>query len=107
MTIDKDFETAREWLPDREMVPAAFEALTALYRIEARVRELDDESEENYQLYRKEQAWGNGLQARIVELEAALRVLAEWSLPRWEPDDPQTEGEEMRLFARRVLGEEV
>jgi len=36
-------------------------------------------------------------------LEAALEELASWSLPRWEPDDPQTEGEEMRLFAGQAL----
>ena len=37
------------------------------------------------------------------EAVAALRELSIWSLPRWDPDDPQTEGEQMRLFAMRQL----
>lgn len=41
--------------------------------------------------------------ARYRTYRDALEQLANWSLPRWEPDDPQTEGEQMRLFAARAL----
>ena len=42
--------------------------------------------------------------ASDTKAEAALRELSTWSLPRWEPDDPQTEGEQMRIFARHYFG---
>jgi len=49
-------------------------------------------------------------EARLEELinerdsfRKALEHLSLWSLPRWDPSDPQTEGEAMRLYALGVL----
>jgi hypothetical protein len=43
------------------------------------------------------------LRDRAERAEGVLQRLAEWSLPRWEPDNPQTEGEQMRLYAMNAI----
>ena len=91
---------------DRDVIEPTQRALAALSHIEAR---LGEETPQRLRLQAdldNEHDTTRMLIARLAQAEEALRELSTWSLPRWEPDDPQTEGEQMRIFARNYFTEE-